>query len=92
MTDSGERRRVCEGGREGGRYHTLGKAYDTPEKAEKRVFLLLPLLAGDSSLTEAKIERAASDQCQPRLRWNIVTSQNQEKKTDDVYVLSLGKR
>lgn len=24
--------------------------------------------------------------------WNIVTSQNQEKMTDDVYVLSLGKR
>lgn len=62
-----------------------------PSKRGKRgdVFLLLPLLAGDlrPKPREKGLPLIIVSRC-----WNIVMSQNQEKKTDDVYVLSLGKR
>lgn len=87
VTDSGEWRQVWEWGRTGGRRHALGKHMNQGGGGRQNVFLLLPLFACLRFWGRpTPREKALPPNSVSCLCWNTVTSQNQESKTDDVYV------
>lgn len=87
VTDSGEWRQVWEWGRTGGRRHALGKHMTQGGGGRQNVFLLLPLFACLRFWGRpTPREKALPPNSVSCLCWNTVTSQNQESKTDDVYV------